>query len=105
MIHPLVNRIDRRSTMLKALYLVSVALNAQLAFADGPGCGLPPTRQQTSWSSESFLKKYRKPSPEREAAIVREVLSGNTPERLTHFVPIHLNGKYKGSAVTLEVQS
>lgn len=35
-----------------------------------------------TWSSQAFFKKYAKPGPQREAAIVREALDGNIPDHL-----------------------
>lgn len=51
-----------------------------------------PVRQSSSWSSQQFFERYRLPGAQRELAIIDQFLSGNFPNQLKQFIPLHLEG-------------
>lgn len=44
--------------------------------------------KSVTWTTASFYAKWKQPSPQREAAVVHEILSGNVPENMFDFQPV-----------------
>ena len=66
-------------------------------------CELPHLNSTQFWSSSQFYQKYPEPSVAREIAVVEEVLAGNIPEWYRKFIPIEIQGTFRGEEVSLRL--
>lgn len=65
-------------------------------------CTMPSASHPAGWSSEKFYLQYSAPGGARDAAVVKEMLNGNFPEKLRAFSLVSVNVGSGPSALNLQ---